>query len=286
MKHLGMILLVIGVALSASFGARLSPPMRGEMTIKGKAKLLKGEASEALRAWCKAVGEEDPIAKADGCVKDAGDGKELTGAARLAAINARAPAQGEAPERKAWVAAETKAHAAATAAAGVKPVPPSDRLSSWFDQSGVPFSIGLVLVIVGAVLARRTIRAEALGDDDAPGAVDFGQMLQQLLDETQSLAEGMADDSVSAEDAKTAIEKAQLERFAPLIEARGRLQARYGLSGYAEVFGPLSSAERRVNRAWSALVDGHQSEARKSVSEACESLVSAHEALTRLAASA
>ncbi|HAN32682.1 MAG TPA: hypothetical protein DCQ06_13900 [Myxococcales bacterium] len=274
MKHLGMILLVGGIAVSASYGARLSPEMRNEMAVKGKAKLSAAAAKSAFDAWCKQAGVQHPLAKADGCGSVAKAADTLIEDAGLSAALKGA--------RQDWVQASLQARADTGAAAALPQIKPKARLISWFGESGVPFTVGLVLVVLGSVIARRRAGSDLDGQDQSAEAVDFGHVMGQLHEELERLAASLAQDVMSNEEAKLAVENAQMERFAPLIEARGRLQARYGLAGYAEVFGPLSGSERRVNRAWSALVDDHRSEATTSISEALQSLGDAQSALNRL----
>ena len=57
----------------------------------------------------------------------------------------------------------------------------------------------------------------------------------------------------------------QQEKLVPIIESRARAQASLGLSRYADIFGLISQGERRLNRAWAALVDGHLGEAKYSL---------------------
>ena len=68
----------------------------------------------------------------------------------------------------------------------------------------------------------------------------------------------------------------------PMIDARGVLQRHFGLGGAALVLGPLSGAERQLNRAWSALVDGHGPEGQRSLAAAAEQATLAREALEEL----
>lgn len=316
MKNVGLAILIGGIALCASYGARLSPEMRAELSTQGKAKLLGGEAKAAFEAWC-AAGKGTPAAKADGCPAE--QDKPAEGAAPKAEKKAEAKAEKPKPTvealvaegraklagmqagaagldgepakaRAAWVAAFEKQIEPSAQAAVLLPTPPGTRVSAWFAESGVFFLIGLALVLAGAIMARKAVKAEALSDkpkSGGAGPVDFGVLLGEL----RVAARGLADEMTGADGgdragAKAAIEAMQHEQFAPLVEARGKLQARYGLAGYAEVFGPFSGAERRINRAWSALVDEHWPEARDSVLQAAEALDEAVAALERVVAQA
>jgi hypothetical protein len=54
MKNIGLLLLAVGVAVSASFGARLAPEVKTELATKNKPSVLKGAAADAKAAYCKA----------------------------------------------------------------------------------------------------------------------------------------------------------------------------------------------------------------------------------------
>ncbi|MBR57328.1 MAG: hypothetical protein CMH54_04640 [Myxococcales bacterium] len=180
-----------------------------------------------------------------------------------------------------WVkekCAHIKAQALATA---LPPGPsPNARVSNWLGFAGVPFVLGLLLVIGGAILYRKAVRAELVGsesgDGKGDGPTDFGVALGELATTVRDLATraGAMDepDDAQRESAKEEIESALQDRIAPLVEARARVQLRYGMDGFAAVFGPLATGERRLNRSWSALVDNHWPETQTSLSGAADAL--------------
>jgi hypothetical protein len=55
---------------------------------------------------------------------------------------------------------------------------------------------------------------------------------------------------------KSGVEGVLLGRLMPIVSARLMLSAAHGIEAYAQVFTPIASGERCLNRAWSALVDG------------------------------
>ena len=115
--------------------------------------------------------------------------------------------------------------------------------------------------------------------------MDFGEVLATLCQEADTLAQAMRDGEGSPaafENAKASVEAMQQDRFLPLIDARGRVQVKYGMAGYAELFGPLSAGERKLARVWAAASDRHWPEARTSAAEAAESLRAAREVLEGL----
>jgi hypothetical protein len=130
------------------------------------------------------------------------------------------------------------------------------------------------------------VHAEAADDKSAEGAegpIDFGQMLGTLREEIgvvhQEMLPNTHPDPAAFASAKARIETFQLEKVGRLIEARGQVQNRYGLGGFAAIFGPLSGAERFLNRTWSALADEHWPEATRSVQNAMTELDAAIAAL-------
>jgi hypothetical protein len=174
-------------------------------------------------------------------------------------------------------------------AAMVKPTDPSLRVSQWFSESGIPFLGGLLLVVVGAIIGRKAVRAEAAGTGGGkkgPEAVDFGALIKSLKAEITELAKGMGEtpEAGQIEQVKSRIEALQFEAFEPIVEARGRIQVRFGIADYAELFSPFSSAERRINRSWSALVDNHWPEACDSMRIAANHLAETETILDRLLA--
>ena len=66
------------------------------------------------------------------------------------------------------------------------------------------------------------------------------------------------------------IDDCLVEPFNDFADARNALVQRFGLQGFAEVMTPFASAERFVNRAWSAAADGY-------IGEAVNSLTRAHQ---------
>ena len=333
MKNIGLGILIIGVGLAASYGARLSPEMRTSMAIAGKAKIAGAAAKEAKGAYCKAR-EAAKLKISDGCPdpeadkvaaeaqknksdeeKAADRAKAKEAAIQKAKAAATAPkpdratliAKGEAKItalkktdeqldekiatlRRTWIDAEAAAVLPGVDAKLAPTPPPGERVGSWFAESGVPFLGGLFLVVVGAIIGRRAVRAEASGDQASSSgeAVDFGTLLSQLTHDMRALADSMgeAPEQGQSDIIREQIEAFQFEAFAPIVASRMRIQVRFGLANFAELFSPFSSAERRSNRAWSALVDNHWPEARASLQIAAAQLEEAKAILDRLLAAA
>lgn len=316
MKYVGLIVLSIGVALSAAYGARLAPEMQEHLRIQGEVQFRSQAVEEAHSGYC-AAREEAGLDAADGCSYGEEDEAppapaaaiEETGPptfeealeeerAKLAALRASEEQLPDAlaDERQAWLSlVEANVEPSARAAAATPPSPET-RLETWFGTAGIMFLVGVLLVITGAVIGRMAVKREATeGDKESTGSGpyregevggDFGKLLEDLVTEIGKLdaqMEGIEKPEVDDfGDAKKKIEAMQLERFELLVGLGKKLQARHGIGAYAEVFGPLSSAERRVNRAWSALVDSHWPEASASVTEAKKHLGETRAVYTKL----
>jgi hypothetical protein len=134
-------------------------------------------------------------------------------------------------------------------AAGAK-VPPS-----W-----VVFGVGAAVATAGAIVLR-VHAARAAGAGDAGSGIRDLAGLRKGLD---AIGVGISDAAASEGDdaLKVAVEATILERMIPVIEARMILSQAHGVESYAKVFTPLAACERCLNRAWSALVDGHPPESR------------------------
>ncbi len=150
-------------------------------------------------------------------------------------------------------------------------------------MAGLPAAIGLLLIVAGAVVTRKANRAEALADapvqEGEAAPRDFGESLRDFRDAVASMAESMnPEDSPKPshlEETKQRIEALQFDKLEPLIDSGARVQARFGIAGFASIYGPLAGGERSLNRAWSALVDEHWPEACKSVNFASAQIADA-----------
>ncbi len=170
------------------------------------------------------------------------------------------------------------------------PDPPGQRLSDWFALSGIGFLAGLGLIVTGGLVTRKAIKADLENESSSEGEkpLDFGEAIANLKIQVEKMVAEMQphlEDWPGEEEfekQKTLLEDLQLEGLEPLLQTGPRLQALYGMAGFASVFGPLSGGERLMNRAWSALVDRHWTEATNSLAGAAENLKNAHDEITRL----
>jgi hypothetical protein len=293
MKHLALLLVIVGVSLAAAFGARNTETLleRQQNAIPGTH--FARERDRAKEAYCDAR-KEAKLSDHPECVvaakatKQTGESAEdpsfeslvTQGQKQLAIIKA---VEEELPvevfeKRDAWVQAFGKAiKPEANKSLVAAPPKPGARLSAWAVSNGLFFSVGLVLIVIGGLLTRKMNREAATSSEssdatDSVSPVDFGALLKQLQSEATSLHAALsANEDPSPEDfeqAQQEIETLQFERVERLVDNRVGLQVRYGIAGFAQVFGPMSAGERNLNRTWSALVDQHWPEAVASLQNA------------------
>ena len=239
MSALARILLIAGVALSASAGAQLSAP-----TLEVQATLARASLAEAALATA-----------------------ERDGAKPLSTVDRAA------------------AEAAVAARAVLKKEPPLDRVWSWGSRAGLLFLLGLALLIAGGLLARR-VEAAQLGESGSEGGAAGAGSLEAQLKEISNEIEALCATGATllseiggypGPNAQISTLQAKLSTLsagpvAELGEQRRLLQHKLGLRAFATLFSELSGAERNLNRAWSALTDGHLGEAQASLERARDAM--------------
>lgn len=139
------------------------------------------------------------------------------------------------------------------------------------------FALAVLAMVAGISLKRPSTAAPATdrGIESGP----LAEWLDETLDTTRGLAEAGAElEPTELHQRLGALLAGPVHAF---VEAREQLRERLGLHAFAEVMGPFSSAERRLNRAWSASVDRNVPEARSCLTEAVPLLEEAHRQLLR-----
>lgn len=151
--------------------------------------------------------------------------------------------------------------------------PPEQRLREWFAVGGFGWAGGLVLIGVGAGLARMQQAEDNAGTGSAAvGRVDYPATIAEArrrIEEVKALVEPLPMDADSTRP-RELLDAIRTDLLEPLVDGRGQLVARHGLAGFAEYFGTFSAAERNLNRCWSALTDGHTVVAREALAIADE----------------
>jgi hypothetical protein len=142
--------------------------------------------------------------------------------------------------------------------------------------------VGVVLIALGAGLARRQLAADSAGDGEE-GSAHAADFLVNIR-ATQSRLEQLADSigelgmDVDAPQAREEIDKISAELLMPVVDARGRYVARHCMGVFAEYFGLFAAGERNLARCWSALTDGHSEVARLALGIAREAFDGAEQA--------
>ena len=144
--------------------------------------------------------------------------------------------------------------------------------------------LGVVGLLVGAMLLRsRAKAAHAAAMEHPSEGADSPRALMEGARQSLLALHAEAEQAPAGHDRAhlimTRVAALQRSHMNPLIESRQRMRARLGLAGFARVMDRFASAERQVNRAWSAAADGDDEEALVCLPLAAESLA---EAMSRM----
>jgi hypothetical protein len=135
----------------------------------------------------------------------------------------------------------------------------------------------MFLGIAGVVVLRQARRDDHA--DEAKTEAEFSviqRSLDLLSDTVQRLSQQV--EHVPSEVLHT-IDDRCAEPLADFADARQALVKRFGLHVYAEVMTEFASAERYINRSWSAAADGYVDEVNTSLGRANHHLQKARELL-------
>jgi X-X-X-Leu-X-X-Gly heptad repeat protein len=133
-------------------------------------------------------------------------------------------------------------------------------------------ALGILIVVAGIVVKQR---AGAPPIELSEGAAVSARVARSgnLLEGVKEMVSGVTQLAAGAQELALQAIKERVEDLNYLgpdriAEAQEALAARIGFTGYAEVMAPLATAERLLNRAWSAATDGHRPECVRALSEA------------------
>lgn len=172
-------------------------------------------------------------------------------------------------------------------------VSPQQRLTLWSMDHGLIFALGIILILIGSYLAKtamyNALQSQANQDhtNTEGEAEDFASLLHSIDQDITQLHQRMLQDLHTDPTMINPlwiqqIERLQKESMYRLISVRYTFRIKYGVDAFTSVFGSFSQAERRLNRAWSALVDQHIAEALVSVQGSVESMQDARQTLDQL----
>lgn len=145
--------------------------------------------------------------------------------------------------------------------------------ATWPRPSWGGWGVGLAVIAVGVVL-RRKAGAPSLHEVHAPGEAGDDDAPRGSLEQSIAwFAKGVGELAKSAPEQPFEAIKQRAERLVRggperVGNAQEALAAKIGFATYAEIMAPLASAERWVNRAWSAAADEHRPECVSSLEQA------------------
>jgi hypothetical protein len=135
---------------------------------------------------------------------------------------------------------------------------------AWARWRGKWVFLGSLLgLAVGAVLVRRGDGSAAAGPAEDQPERSPRRILEVIRDTVERLRAEVRSASDRASDLQAVIDQlgeVQRTQVPDLVNGRARLVAALGMSGYAVLMDTFAAAERQINRAWSAAVDGQHDE--------------------------
>lgn len=148
-------------------------------------------------------------------------------------------------------------------------IPSSFAFADWELRNG--FLLALAAMVLGIVLKRsapKDAREPSSSESAAatPSRISPKQLLTRIAESVNRLVEN--EQSLDVADLQPELDGLLEGDVADFVRGRDALRSSLGTSAFAEIFGPFSSAERKLARAWSAAVDDHIDEARSSLRDA------------------
>lgn len=161
-------------------------------------------------------------------------------------------------------------------------------LVSVLDESKIQwfyFSGALVFGIVGIIIVR--LHEHKRGRSEKKLAAYLQNVKNSLSDIVENINQLNAEkQSINVYDMRQRIDELFAEDLATFVEAREGLSHVHGLQVYADVMSHFASAERYLNRAWSASADGYLDEVTAYLDRAQVQFVEAHNKVRQLGDSA
>ena len=152
-----------------------------------------------------------------------------------------------------------------------------DTDNKWATIDWTWYVASIAVGVVGIVLVRLAKQDE--NADETRTAFEYS-VIQSSLAKISAGVGTLCDTKQTApDDVLNYIDNEIVEPFADFAEARQSLVKRFGMSVYANVMTEFASAERYVNRTWSAAADGYIDEVNASINRANQHLTTANQLL-------
>lgn len=121
------------------------------------------------------------------------------------------------------------------------------------------FAASLAVLLLGGRITRHSSKSRIAADAKDEHAMSPKQTLQAIaeaVDRLRTDLSSMTDAEARTETVVQQVDELQKTHMTALVDAREALIATLGLAGYAGLMDAYASAERQINRAWSAAADG------------------------------
>jgi len=140
----------------------------------------------------------------------------------------------------------------------------------WATISWDFYVVAMIVGIIGVLLLRLANQKVEADDSKTDGQVSvLRSRLARLIEIIDQLSSG---DRLHPTRVRDSIDNDCTGPLAEFAEARNALTRRYGLTVYADIMTEFASAERYINRSWSAAADGYVDEVASSLLRAKEHL--------------
>ena len=140
------------------------------------------------------------------------------------------------------------------------------------------FTVACVGLLAGSIMLRLSSKPKAsvspgAGVEEGAGAspLELLRTAHERLRELEVVIESKQDDEALREILHR-LDMIRDEQFEPFVASRPVLVQRFGVTGYAQIMDLFATAERRLNRAWSASADHVPEEAFFSLREGTQQL--------------
>jgi hypothetical protein len=143
------------------------------------------------------------------------------------------------------------------------------------------WGIALAVGIVGIVLARLSAKSAATsGERLTADIAAIETSLANLVEKAEALNADKA--KMDPYDVRHRIDDDFMDDLNTFVQARKSLTHRYGVQAYADLMSHFATAERYLNRTWSASADGYVDEVHLSLDQAEKEFRVAQEIFERL----
>ncbi len=142
------------------------------------------------------------------------------------------------------------------------------------------YAVAVGVGFTGVVILRLADRRDS--QDDSKTEIRYSEVTKSLHAVSETIERLCGQSNIKLSEVLRVIDDECAEPLAQFAESRDSIIRRFGLDAYAEVMTEFASAERYINRSWSASADGYVEEVAASLSRANQHLGKAKQILTGL----